>query len=252
MIYISVILSLNLVLFSPILQDSDNGSHKGSYREIRKFSGFKAEIVVQPQKIIVYDKIDEREKEYLLEDMPNWKGEDYSVKEYEWIDTGFVSVNNYYTNDAAEAKVDAYWYKTSGSRNLKLDKKYLKVREISSLLENSAVKVYAEGDLNSDGEQDLVLVYQDTIGIELQGKLPPWLSDATVAAYHLVIFEKQKTGKYVEKFSYDFPSTDILVGETKIMDVNLDNLQDVILWILGYGGSGYSVTAQIFSRVKDQ
>ena len=130
-------------------------------------------------------------------------------------------------------------------RNLKLPDKYLKNKTISSELHSSLVKSYAVGDLNSDSNQDFVIVYQDISGEKVR-----W-TYAKKENYHLVVFQNKGSGKYVKQFSYDFPTPMIYIGKVEIQEVTGDNLPEIILWTVGAGGSGYTEEVEIFSRVKN-
>ncbi len=225
------------------------------YRAIGHISGYKAGVVIRPDTIKVYRAIDKlhynnltpAQKRFVERSMKDWKGEEYKVILFQWVDTAFLPQSRYYANDYRDAPIDWGRYDTLGTKNLPLPSKYSQVNEIVLLLKTSMLKTYAEGDLNGDKETDLVMVYYDTV--ESKRRVDePWRED-----YHLVIFENSTQGKYVKKFDCTFPYHRLnSIGRVEIMDTNLDGVQDVILWTLSRGASGWSIIADIFSRIKNK
>lgn len=250
---------LNSVIYGCSYGIENSPQNKSSYILLSgwAFSGYKAGVIIKPGVIKEYtlltDKMDYHnltplDKAFVEKHMPDWRGEDYEVQVLKWIDTAFVFAGYYYTNDIDGAEVDENDYDTSGTRDLKLPDRYLRVVEISTLFKRAMVKGYAEGDLNLDGKQDLVLVYGDSTAFTRRHIL----EDDPKTDYHLAIFEKQDKNKYEQKLQYDFTSKSTEVGKVEIKDVNKDRIPEVILWSRGYGASGWMVSANIFSRIKEK
>ncbi|HKZ22554.1 MAG TPA: hypothetical protein VJ165_05055, partial [candidate division Zixibacteria bacterium] len=217
------------------------------YRKIGEFEGLEAGVRVEVCKISVYEQIGPNiteDEQFVKLYMPDWQGEKYKVKVFKWVDTSFVFEGRYYTNNDTGVGLEYGEYDTSGTRDLKLPDKYSNSTEISNLLKGSMVKAFAEGDLNSDGRLDLVLVYGDSTASTKRYIL----DEDPKSDYHLVIFEKADKNKYVKRFTHDVFSKLTLVGKVEIRDVNNDRIPDVILWTFWFGGSASGETAEFFSR----
>ena len=247
---IFILINSILITISTLAEDTQT-QQKWAYRKIGDFAGYKAGIIINPGEVreygyIKYDilNLSPQEKLDVKENMPNWRGEKYSVGVYNWMDTGFVFTYEFYSDIGV--KIDLNEYDPKNKRNLKLENKYLKLKEIEPLTSRALVKAFAAGDINADGEPDFVIAYQDTV------ETKPREQDKDLNDYHRLIFEQDDSVKYTKKFQYDFSYGNLAIGKIEIKDVTMDDIPEVILWTLGYGGSGYGVGAEIFSRIKEK
>jgi len=234
-IIIQLILSL-IWLAEASAGTRDIPSKKPLYLMIGKFYGYKESVSVEKEVVKCYDVMDWG-KEDTLSTPVDWKGEKYQVRLFRWEDSSFVFERRYYTNERGRREINWGDYDTSMVRNLGVPEAFRKDKQLYIYTIMRLVNTYAEGDLNSDGKKDLVIVLGDTTRTKL-----PYID------YVLEIYEQEADDKYSRKFSYGF--SDIEVGKVTIQDANGDKEPDVILWTRSRGASGWSETARIFSRIE--
>ncbi len=209
------------------------------YTIIGQLYGYRESPIIKPGVVMCYDSMD-----WDIRDTINapgdWKGEKYEVREYRWKDSSFVFERRYYTNETGKKQIHREDYDYSRTRNLELPEVFFQIPQMAFIAGMRTTKAYAEGDFNSDGRKDLVIVMGDTT----RAKYPKFID------YYLEIWEQKNDGGFSRKFRYDF--SDIDVGKVTIQDATGDGRPEVILWTFSGGASGWTEFVDIFSRVKDK